>query len=49
VTIPVKEEEKALSKTNTVFLSNKIFRQFHLDIRLVLYEFSEMPVHQSAI
>jgi len=33
----------------TVFISNKIFRQFHLDIRLVLYEFSDMPVHQKSL
>lgn len=34
---------------DTVFLSNSVYRQFHLDIRLVLYEFSEMPVHEKAL
>ena len=28
-----------------VFISNRIYRQFHLDVRLILYEFSDMPIH----
>ena len=34
---------------DAVFWSNRIFRQFHLDIRLVLYEFPEMPIHEKSL
>ena len=32
-----------------MFYSNNIYRQFHVDIRLVLYEFPEMPVHDKVL
>ena len=34
---------------NTLFFSNSIYRQFHVDMRLVLYEFQEMPVHERVL
>lgn len=33
----------------TNFYSNSIYRQLHIDIRLVLYEFPEMPVNEKIL
>ena len=49
VRIPIKSQDEIICKTDTVFLSNSVFRQFHLDIRLILYEFSEMPINDKAL
>ncbi len=49
VKIEIKGNSEIIDKLQTVFYSNNIYRQFHVDIRLVLYEFPQMPVDDKVL
>ena len=42
-------DSRVLEEMNTLFYSNNSYRQFHVDIRLILYDFHEMPVHEQVL
>lgn len=44
ISIDLKGESEIIEKMENLFFSNSIYRQLHIDIRLVLYEFPEMPI-----
>jgi hypothetical protein len=46
VNVEYKGETDIIERMDNFFLSNSIYRQFHIDIRLVLYDFHDMPVHE---
>lgn len=42
-------DNQLIEQMNTLFYSNNSYRQFHVDIRLILYDFHEMPIHEKIL
>lgn len=49
LSLEISGNTQVIDQMNTLFYSNNNFRQFHVDIRLILYDFQDMPVHDKIL